>query len=334
MEVFVSVPKKSEVMETFLTEPVRRYLEERFQVRYSPLERNLTPEEESAYAGNARVIITGWGHPMLDAETVEGTGIRLIAHTGGSVGSLVSPEIYRRGIRVISGNRLYADSVAEGVLTYMLAALRRMPDYVDRMRSGGWGEAQDISEGLLDQTVGLVGVGAISLRLMRLLQMFRVKIKVFSRYPVDTEILEKYRAEQVSLEEIFSTCKIVSLHSAMSESTRGMIGREHFDLLQDGALFVNTARGGIVREAEMTEALKEKRFRAVLDVYCQEPPGQDNPLRCLDNVYCMPHQAGPTRDRRALIARQLIDNIVKFRAGEEMELEISREYAGRMTVGG
>lgn len=136
MEVFVSVPKKSEVMETFLPESVRRYLEERFQVRYSPLERNLAPEEVSVYAGNAQVIITGWGHPRLDVGTVEGTGIRLIAHTGGSVGSLVSPEIYGRGIRVISGNNLYADSVAEGVLAYMLTALRRIPDYVDRVRDG------------------------------------------------------------------------------------------------------------------------------------------------------------------------------------------------------
>lgn len=334
MEVFVSVPADSEVMRTFLPESIRRYLEEKFQVRYLPLNRNPAPEEIPVYAGNAQVILTGWGHPTLDAEILEKTEIKLIAHTGGSVGSLVSCDVYDRGIRVISGNNLYADSVAEGVLAYMLTALRRIPDYVDSVRNGGWSGEQDYSEGLLNQTVGLAGVGAISLRLMKLLQPFHVELKVYSRYPVEKKILEKYGAKQVSLEEIFSTCKIVSLHSSMSESTRGMIGREHFALLQDGALFVNTARGGIVREEEMVEALKEKRFRAILDVYCQEPLSRDSLLRRLNNVYCMPHMAGPTKDRRPLIARQLVDNIVKFQAGEEMELEISREYAGRMTVGG
>ena len=120
----------------------------------------------------------------------------------------------------------------------------------------------------------------------------------------------------------------------MNEKTKEMIRKQHFDLLQNDAVFINTARGGIIEENEMIEALKEKRFRAVLDVYQEEPLAYNSELRKLENVYCMPHQAGPTVDRRPRIAKCLIDNIVKFEKGEKMELEITKESASRMTVGG
>ena len=110
-----------------------------------------------------------------------------------------------------------------------------------------------------------------------------------------------------------------------------MIGKEHFDLLQDGALFLNTARGAIVREEEMIEALKENRFMAVLDVYCKEPPELDNPLRHLKNVYCMPHQGGPTIDRTPVITMRLADDILGFAGGKPLRFEIAAEYAKRMT---
>lgn len=334
MNVFVSIPQGSEVSETFFPHGVRQYLEERHAVSWLPLARGLTQQELPLYAKDAEVIVTGWGHVPLTAQLLKQTKIRLIVHTGGSVGSLVDAGVYEHGTRVISGNNLYADSVAEGVLAYMLAALRKIPDAVNAVRAGGWSRDSPDTEGLLDRSVGIIGMGAISLRLMRLLQPFGVFIKIFSHYPVPETVLRECHAQQASLEEVFATCKIVSLHASMNEKTRGMIQKKHFDLLADGAIFVNTARGRIIKEDEMIAALSENRFRAILDVYEEEPLALDSPLRHLSNVYCMPHQAGPTLDRRAVIARHLIDNIAKFEAGEEMELEIGKEYARRMTVGG
>lgn len=334
MKIFVSIPQNSVVMKTFIPKEVQEYLESRFKVIYSPLDRQLTREEISVYAKDAEVIVTGWGHPALDGESLKQTDIKLIVHTGGSVGSLVDQSIYDAGIRVISGNNLYADSVAEGVLAYMLTSLRNIPDYVNAVRDGGWRLGNDYTEGLLDQTVGIVGMSAVSTRVIKLLQLFNVQIKIYSSYSVSREFLEQYNAVQVSLEEIFSTCKIVSIHSAMNERNRGLIGKKHFELLQDGAIFVNTARGRVVREDEMIEALKKKRFKAILDVFYQEPIEGDNELRTLPNVYCIPHMAGPTWDRRPAITKRLVDDIMRFFAGEEMQLEISAEYAARMTVGG
>lgn len=334
MKLFVSIPYNTDVMQTFVDDSVKKYLEERFEVSYSTLDRQLKPEEIAQYAGDADVIMTGWGHPMITGKELENTKIKLIVHTGGSVGSLVDETVYESGVKVISGNNMYADSVAEGVLAYMFTALRQIPDFVNRVREGGWYLDTDYTEGILDQTIGIIGMGAISTRVIRLLKPFGVTLKIYSGYPIDPLFLEENNAVQTSLVDIFSTCKIVSLHSAMNEKHRGMIGKTHFDLLQDGAIFLNTARGRIVKEEEMIEALKENRFRAVLDVYYQEPLELDNELRKLPNVYCLPHMAGPTKDRRPIITKRLADNIVLFAQGKEMTLEISREYAKRMTVGG
>lgn len=332
MKLFVAIPTTVQAWNRFMTEEVRVYLEQRFEVSYFPHARRITPEDILQYAGDAEVMMTGWGHPVMDAALLKQTNLKLIAHTGGSVADYVSQDVYEAGIRVISGNDLFAESVAEGAVGYMMLALRRMIDYVKDTRNGNWrSEACPSNAGLLDQTVGLVGMGAITKHLIPMLKPFRVKLKLYSGYPIDPAYLAQNNAVQASLEEIFSTCKIVSIHSALNERTRGLIGKEHFDLLQDGAVFVNTARGAIIREEEMIEALKEKRFMAVLDVYAKEPPELDSPLRSLENVYCMPHMGGPTYDRAPIIAMRLADDILRFGAGEPMQYEITGSYAKRMT---
>ena len=158
-----------------------------------------------------------------------------------------------------------------------------------------------------------------------------MKLKLYSGYPIDEAYLVGNNAVQASLEEIFSTCRVISLHSALNDRTRGLLGKEHFELLQDGAIFVNTARGSIIREDEMAEVLKRKKVRAVLDVFCTEPLDPSSPLRDMDNVYCMPHMGGPTADRCPNITQLLADDIQRFANDEALQYEITRDYAKRMT---
>lgn len=330
MKVFVSAPADGRVRNSFFTPEACAVLEKNFEVEYLSLDRQLLPEEIKDYAADADVLMTGWGHPYIHAKLLEGTSVKLIAHTGGSVADYVDPDVYEAGIRVISGNELYAQSVAEGAIGYMLMALRRLPDNVQSLRTGSW-QIPETSEGLLDQTVGIVGMGTISRYLITMLKPFGAQIKIYSGHAVDTAYLQEHNAQQVSLEEIFSTCKIVTLHNALNDRTRGMIGKKHFDLLRDGALFLNTARGAIVREDEMIEALQENRFRAVLDVYCKEPLAVDSPLRSMSNVYCIPHQGGPTVDRRPWVVKALAEDIQRYAMGEALRHEIAAAAAKRMT---
>lgn len=332
MKVFVSIPKGSIAEKFFFPPAIQTWLESLFEVEWLQSDHYLQRDEFALAVKDADVILTGWGHPGITCEMLRGSAVKLIAHTGGSVGNLIDPRLYATGVKVISGNPLFAESVAEGTLAYILTGLRRIPEQVSVVKSGGWHDRSPSTVGLLDQVVGIVGMGAISQRLIEMLQVFRVKVKIYSSHRIDPAFLKNHHAEQVSLDEIFSSCKIVSVHAALTEKTIGLIGKAQFDLLQDGALFVNTARGKIVCEDEMTEALRENRFYAVLDVFQEEPLTANHPLLALSNVYCFPHIAGPTQDRYSHITKQVIDNILEFEKGNEMSLLVSSETAARMTV--
>lgn len=331
-KLFVTIPE-GDVRNTFLPPEIRKMLEEKYSVEYNNSTEQLTSRGLCEALFDADAVLTGWGTAMIDKEVIEcAKRLKLIVHTGGTVGNLVDSAVYERGITVLSGNRLYAESVAEGVLCYMMCAMRRIPDYINTVRAGGWRSEADIWEGLFDRTVGIVGLGTISTILIGFLQSFRVKIKIFSHYPIDKKFLEENNCEAASLDEIFSECDIVSIHSALNAENRGLIGKKHFDMLRDGALFINTSRGAVIDEAALCEALEQKRFRAVLDVYNTEPLARDSRLRVLDNVYCIPHMAGPTLDRRPRITARLIEEMTSFfEGGDYGTLEITKELAARMT---
>ena len=104
MKLFVSIPKGSATLRRFVPEEVREYLNERFEVDYSPIERQLTREEFIQFTKDKDAVMTGWGSISIDGEMVRSSALKLIVHTGGSVGSLVGREVYEQGIRVLSGN--------------------------------------------------------------------------------------------------------------------------------------------------------------------------------------------------------------------------------------
>ena len=165
---------------------------------------------------------------------------------------------------------------------------------------------------------------------MTLIKPFRVKIKVYSRY-ISDEDKEKYGVEQVPLDEIFSTCDVISIHTAQNPRTLHMIDKKYLQLIKKDALFINTSRGSVVNEEDLINELSEKRFSAVLDVYEYEPLDKLSPLRDMDNVVLMPHMAGPTLDRRSFVTRALVDDVNRYYNNQLMNNEVAREYALNMT---
>ena len=331
--VLVTIPD-GEVKDTFLTPDVREYLAENFNVRYNDLGRQFTKDELKEELMDIDFVISGWSTPSFGDGVLDGNDrLKVIAHTGGSVADFVDSSVYEKGVIVCSGNYYYAESVAEGTAAYIMACLRSIPDDVAEIKAGGWKNSSlQPTAGILDQEIGIISCGAISKMLMQMLQAFRCKFKVFSNHPIDPEFLASVNAKQVSLEEVLKTCHIISLHASLNEKTRGWLGREHFEMMQEDAVFINTARGAIIREEEMIEVLKERpKMRAVLDVFTREPLAPTNPLRTMPNVYCIPHKAGPTIDRRRYVGMAMAKELVHYVNGEPMEHMISAEVASRMT---
>lgn len=333
MRSFVTLPKNA-VFSTFFTKENIELIESFGEVIWNESAFHLTPAEIADRIGDSEVYVTGWGSARLDASILDAAPkLRLLVHLCGTVVPFVSDEMWQRGVRVISGNDFFAESVAEGTIGYMLTALRDIPKYSARLKDEKkWKSDADANSGLLGKTVGIVSYGAIARHLVRMLQPFRVNIKIYDIKPLPESDREKYKLEQASLEEIFSGCDVVTLHTPLNDATRHLIGESQLSLLREGALFINTSRGAIVDQPALERELKKQRFRALLDVYEKEPIPSDSELYALDNVILMPHMAGPTVDLRRDITKDLLIEASEFiKNGAPLAHEISREAARIMS---
>ena len=330
MKILVTMPI-SQIRSTFFPPEVIKRMESIAEVEWNETENPFGIEELKKRLRDVDVCMTGWGSERFDSEVLESADkLKVIAHTGGSVATIVSNELYEKGIIVLSGNPYYAESVAEGAIAYMLCSLRRIVFYQDMVQNGGWASPESWDEGLLDQSLGLVGFGAIAKFLTKKLAPFRVKIKAYDPY-VDDEILKEYGVERASLEDIFSKSKIISIHAAKTPDTYHLVGSELLQAIPDGALLVNTARSSIINTAALEEELQKNRFQAVLDVFDEEPLPKDSKLIGLPNVLLMPHRGGPTTDRWRIVTLALIDDILRIFDGKEPVLAIEKKYAMAMS---
>ena len=333
MKSFLAL-KPNDSKKSFLTEDNMRALRSHGPVVDPTDGGELTVDRIRETIGDSEVYFTCWGSPRLSAEILEAApNLKLLTHLCGTVVPFVSDEMWDRGIRVISGNDFFAESVAEGTIGYILSAQRDIPGYSRKLKEQGlWKADGPFNQGLLGKRIGIVSYGAVARHLVRLLQPFRPEIYLYDIRPLPAEDIEKYHIRQVTLEEIFSECEIISLHTPLNEHTRHLVGKPLLDLIKPDALFVNTSRGAVVDQAALEEALASGRFRAFLDVYEKEPPLPECPLYLLPNVTMMPHMAGPTYDMRKYIASKLIAESAGFIDGSgPLPHEITREVADQMT---
>lgn len=330
MKILVTMPV-GHVRDTFIPFEAAEKLMTLGDVTWNETEEQFSPEELREKISGIDIALTGWSCPKLDEYTLQNADrLKLVAHTGGSVAPVAGSYLYEKGIKIISGNWFYAESVAEGTIAYMLAALRDIVLYDKVVQNGKWKDEDSYNEGLLDKTIGLVGFGMVAKNLVRLLKPFRVKINVFADYLTEADC-RYYGINKVALEELFKSCRIISVHESQRPETYHMINKKLLASISDGALLINTSRGSIIDEQALADELEKKRFKAVLDVYEEEPLPEGSRLRGLDNVILIPHMAGPTIDRRKFVTLGLIEDIQRMLRNEKLEYEISREYAERMT---
>ena len=320
--------------DSFYTNDVREELTQMGDVDYLKYERTEEGYEElKRRIVGVEVLFGGWGMPDLGEDFYKAAQeLKIIAYTGGTVADLVNEAFIKRGnVVLLSGNHFYAESVASGTICYMLMALRRLYTTMKRTEQTGWYRKIE-NEGLRKKTVGLVSFGMISKHVARMLQVFDCKVKVWSSHTISDEEKTKYNIEQCSLEELFATCDVVSVHSGLNEKTYHLVNAKLLNSMKQGALFVNTSRGAVVDEEALGDVAQAGKIQAILDVFEVEPLPMDSKLRGLDNVLIVPHEGGPTRDVRRLVTLALIEDVRRFFNGErQLENEISVEYAKNMT---
>jgi len=208
------------------------------------------------------------------------------------------------------------NEVADHTLSLILALARKIPWINAATKAGEWNWRRFAPMYRLEgKTAGIIGFGRIGREVAKRLKAFGLRVIAFDPY-LPREVFESIGAVQVGLEELLSEADIISVHCPLTRETYHLIDREKFRLMKKTAIFVNVARGAIVDEKALYQALKKKQIQAAgLDVFETEPLEKDNPLLELDNVILTPHIAWYSEEAEIAVRKSAAEEIVRFFSG-------------------
>lgn len=296
-------------------------------VRFETL-KSLTESDARRLIAGADAVVTGWGTPQMTASILDhAPRLRLIAHAAGSVKSLISDDVWARGIRVTTAAPAIATSVAEFTLGMMIAGLSRAFPLSSLTREGQW-PGGGRGKGLCGITIGIIGAGFVGRRVISLLRQFPVTILLHDPCLTAREA-SRLGTRKTTLERLAKASDVISLHAPSLPSTRHMMDVQIFRLMKPNVIFVNTSRGALVAEAALAARLRRNRdMQAFLDVTDPEPPARNNPLRKLANVVLTPHIAGFGANFRQ--GELAVTEIERFVKGQRPLYPVTREALARM----
>ncbi len=234
----------------------------------------------------------------------------------------------KRGVPVTVTPEGTCLGVAEGTIMLILALYRNLPRAHQGMREGRWPheELRGQSYFLYDKVLGIVGLGRIGLEVVQRARGFlprRIVYHDLYRRPPEEE--KALGVEYLELDELLRASDIVSLHVFLSDRSRHMIGARELALMKPNAILINTARGAVVDEAALYQALRDHTiWGAGIDAWTEEPTPPDNPIRRLDNVVCTPHMATGTVDADRIKYEAGIANFQRALRGEPLENVVRR----------
>jgi len=235
--------------------------------------------------------------------------LRLVSVWGTGTDHVDLPAAARHGVTITNTPGVSAISIAEHALGLMLAVAHRIPQMDAATRSGQWPRGQSVE--LYGKTCGIVGLGAIGRQFARLAGGFGMRVIAWTMHPKPMPGIEL-----VELDELYRSSDVLSLHLRLSPQTVDFIGAPQFSLMKKSAILINTARGAIINETALIEALSSGAIAgAGLDVFTTEPLPPNHAITRLPNVVLTPHNAGITPEALEAGLRMSVENIWDFLAG-------------------
>ena len=279
------------------------------------------PEEVLEKVKDAEILITDFaavGKEIMDAAKK----LKLIGVLRSGVENVNLEEAKRRGIDVICSPGRVAAPVADYTVALMIAETRNIVRSNLVSSQGEWKirfRNFPYSHNMAGKTVGIIGFGNIGQMVAARLKPFGVNLVAYEEY-MPSEKVQKLGAQPVSLDTLLRISDYVTIHARLCEATRGMIGKEEFAKMKKTAIFVNTARAGLVDEDALIWALQNDEIGgAALDVFAQEPISRDNPLLKMDNVTLTPHLAGTTSNVGSNSFAVIMEDLDRYFKGQPLK---------------
>ncbi len=267
------------------------------------------PETLAAMADADALIIRS--ATKADAELIQAAPkLKVIARAGVGVDNVDLNAATRQNIAVMNTPDGNTVATAEHAFGLMLALARHIPQAHASMQDKKWDRKSYMGVELRGKTLGVVGFGRIGRAVAKRAQAFDMKVIAHDPY-IPLDIAQDFGVELVSLDELFGRADFITLHTIINGETRQMINKDSLARMKSGVRIVNAARGALINEADLAEAIKSGHVAgAALDVYGEEPPPPDHPLVGLPNVIDTPHLAASTEEAQVAVAVEAAQLVV------------------------
>lgn len=279
------------------------------------------PETILPHIKEAHALILRTGLRITRNLLAQSDNLLIISRTGGGLDNVDVAAATAKGILVTSNLGVNTISVAEHVLSMMLALSKRLPIMDRAVRNNNFSiRYQNLPRDLHRKTIGLLGFGRIGCELGKIChQAFDMKVIAYDPYLTDAHQTEcRMWVKLVELDELLTQSDVISIHVPLTDQTRDIIGQDEFSRMKSDAILINAARGGVVNETALVKALQNNKIAgAGLDVFGEEPVPADHPLLKLENAILTPHSAALTRECVKRMATEAARCVLDAFAGRE-----------------
>lgn len=261
-----------------------------------------------SYAGLVVRSATKVTTDLIDAAT----SLQIIGRAGIGVDNIDVDAATRRGIIVMNTPEGNMNTAAEHTISMLLALSRAIPQASAEVKAGKWERHKFLGVEVVNKTLGVVGLGRIGGLVVRKAQGLGMQTVAYDPY-ISNEAAQKLGVELLSLPDLLRRADYVTVHTPKTAETKALIGRDELKLVKRGVQMINCARGGIIDEEALYEALINGTVAgAALDVFEQEPPQADHPLLQLDNLICTPHLGAQTEEAQERVAIGVAEQMLEF----------------------
>ncbi len=238
--------------------------------------------------------------------------LKVVGRAGTGVDNIDVAAATRRGIVVMNAAAGNTVTTAEHTFAMLMALARQIPQAVTSTKSGCWEKNRFLGVELMGKTLGIIGMGRIGSTVASRARAFGMNVVAFDPY-FTSEAARDLGIERVTLDELFSLSHFITLHTPLTEETRGIINRGAIEKMMPGVRLINCARGGLIDEQALIDAIREGKVAgAALDVFEQEPTAADNPILALEQVITTPHLGASTQEAQLGVATMIAEQVLDF----------------------